>query len=80
MQATSSVEHDNIMPTQLGGLQGALGNINGHLPLNDRQGRNLGLFTEQFELFLGGRATYVERGHQHFFLVLVLQEFGDLGG
>ena len=48
--------------------------------LDDRQRVDLHLFAENFELFLGGRAARVERGHQDLALLAVLQALGDLGG
>ncbi len=76
--APGGIEHHHVVGTELGGIHGAGGDLNRGLAGDDRQRRNAGLLAKHFELFLGGRAARVERRHQDFFAVALLQTARDL--
>ena len=80
VEASSRIEQQHIKALQLCGLHRALGDVDGLLPLHDRQGRDFGLRSERCKLLLRGRAVNVERRHQDLFALLRLQHLRDFRG
>ena len=60
------IEHHHIKAAQLAGLYGAFGNIDRRLPVDDGQGFNFNLLTQNFQLLHRGGALGIQRGHQDF--------------
>jgi hypothetical protein len=79
-QAPGGVEHVDVVAAEGGLRLGALGDGDGVLALDDGQRVDADLLAEDGELFHGGGAVHVERGHQHALALALLQALGDLGG
>ena len=77
VQPASGIEDEDVKALQLCRLHRALGDVDGHLPLNDGQGRNISLGTKRTQLLLRGRTIDVERCHQDFLALLRLQHLRD---
>ena len=83
VKATGGIENHHIVSAKTACLHRALRNVDRLLPVDDGQGRDLRLLAENGQWLLRGRAIYIERRHQYFFLVAGLQpqaEFRRRGG
>jgi hypothetical protein len=78
--AAGGVEDQDVVAAQLGGGQGALGDVGGALAGDDRQALDLDLLGQHGQLFHGGRAAGVERGDQHLLALELVQPQGQLAG
>ena len=76
--AAGGVEQHHVIAAELGGLDGAVGNLNGRLAVDDRQGRHVDLLAEHRELLHRRRPPRVERGHQHLAIVALGEPLRDL--
>ena len=63
MQAAGGIQDDHIVAAETTGLHRAFRNINRLLAVDDRQGGDIGLFTQDRQLLLRGRAIDIERRH-----------------
>ena len=79
VQPPGGIEEQHVETLQAGGFQGAAGDVDRLLALDDRQGRDLGLFAKHRQLLLRGGPLYVERGHQRLLAPLLAHIFGKLG-
>ena len=66
MQTAGGVKQHHIKALELCGLQRASCDIDRLLPLDNRQGRHIGLPAKHSQLFLRGGAMDIKRGHHHF--------------
>ena len=80
VQAAGGVEHHHVVAAEGGLLRGALGDRDGVLAGDDRQGVDADLLAEDGELLHRRRAAGVERGHQHALALALLEALGELGG
>ncbi len=72
------VEHVDIIAAEAGLLLGALGDLDRRFALHDGERVNADLGTENFELVHRGRAVDIERGHEDFLALAVLEALGEL--
>ena len=79
MEPPGGVEDDDVVAFAAPGFEGAAGDRHRPLAGDDRQGRNAGLASELRQLLLRRGALHVERGHQHFLALAVLQAQRNLG-
>jgi len=80
MQTARGVEHVDIIAAKAGLGLGALGDLDRGLALDDGQRIDADLGAEDLQLFHGGRAVHVERGHQDALAIPLFQALGELGG
>ena len=78
-ETTGGIENEDIIAAEASGHLGAFGDGDRHLALDDRQGVDLVLLTQNRKLPLCCRAAHVERSHQDLFLVAGLKAAGNLG-
>ena len=62
-QATCRVQNQDVKTTAAGFIQAALGDLDGGLTRNNRQCLNIGLLTQNSQLFLSRRAPRIQTGH-----------------
>ena len=77
--AARRIKHDHVKAAQLAGLQGALGNIDRVLPVDNRQCFDINLLAQYSQLLHRGRALRIQRRHQDFAFILFGDEFRQLG-
>ena len=80
MQASCSIQHQDVKALQLCRLHGAFGDVDRLLPSNDRQSGDINLRAQRRQLLLRRRTIDVERCHQHLFALFILQQLGNFGG
>ncbi len=80
MGAAGGIEQQHVIAAELGGFQRAGGDLRRAFAGDDGKRRHLGLLAEHAQLLLRGGPAGIERGHQHFLLVALLQALAELGG
>ena len=80
MRAAGGVEQQHVIAAELGGFQRAGSDLRGTLAGDDGERRHAGLLAQHAELLLRRGTPRIERGHQHFLLVALLQALAELGG
>ena len=80
VQASRSVEQDNVIALELRRLDRPLGDLDRLLAGDDRERVGVRLPPEHRELLLRGRASDVERRHQDLLAVALAEPLGELGG
>ena len=78
MGAAGGVEHQHVIAAELGCLDRALGDACRVLAFDDGKRGDAGLLAQHPKLLLRRRPPRIERGHQHFLLLAVLQAARDL--
>ena len=80
MGAAGGVEQQHVVAAELRSLKRALGDRCRVLAFNDGERGDAGLLPKHAKLLLRCRPPRIERGHQHFLLVAILQPPAELGG
>ncbi len=78
--AAGGVEQHDIVAAETASFQSALRNLRRILAGDDRQRVDADILAEDRQLLHRGRAARIERGHQNFFLVALVEAARDLRG